>query len=306
MCVLFPIEADATKTVISDVKVNSQVRELVYSNFVNTAAIELPVLMSFNISGPMVEVILREDNIRTKIVSMVNKEFDKLSKTYCQPDGVDKTFIVQTEYYTVQCMSVVDFTDNYKSVLLNLGFSEDEVIEKYEKYCLPKLIFDESLYVTVCVLRPGFEKMSDSTLAFRYTPRYNKVIIPFSHEMNDSDDRYKYDVMVYMDNVWCGGRNCHKSMLPIQRFIQGLYPKIDDSIKNIADNAVHVVNVDNSEKTCTTAIYTSVNFVDDNNQDWKIFCNGFVYDYKNNCIYVKLENVYSKYNENVVISVYNA
>nr|AAT38518.1 p35 [Bombyx mori nucleopolyhedrovirus] len=296
MCVIFPVEIDVSQTVIRDCHVDEQTRELVYINKIMNTQLTKPVLMMFNISGPIRSVTRKNNDLRDRIKSKVDEQFDQLEREYSDKiDGFhDNIQYFKDEHYSVSCQNGSVLKSKFAKILKSHDYTDKKSIETYEKYCLPQLVDKHGdCYVAVCVLKPGFENGSNQVLSFEYNPIGNKVIVPFAHEINDTG-LYEYDVLAYVDNVQFDGKQ-------FEEFVQKLIlPSFNDSEK--------VLYYNEASKN-KNMIYNALEFttesswVKSNKFNWKIFCNGFIYDKKSKALYVKLHNVTSTLNKNVILDM---
>ncbi|ABM05419.1 P35 [Maruca vitrata nucleopolyhedrovirus] len=296
MCVIFPVEIDVSQTVIKDCQVNKQTRELVYINKIMNIELTKPVLMMFNISGPIKSVTRKNNNLRDEIKSEIDKQFDQLERDHStQFDGGHCIKYFKDEHYSISCQSGNVLKSKFEKILKSHGYTDEKSIEAYKKYCLPKLVDEQNnYYVAVCVLKPGFEKGSNQVLSFEYNPIGNKVIVPFAHEINDTG-LYEYDAAAYVDNVKFDGEQ------QFEKFVQSLtLPSAYD------DEEVLYYNETSENKRM---MYKALEFKTKSCWGkfewdyWKIFCNGFIYDEKLKVLYVKLHNVTSRVNNNIILNI---
>ncbi|ABE68518.1 p35 [Plutella xylostella multiple nucleopolyhedrovirus] len=296
MCVIFPVEIDVSQTIIRDCQVDKQTRELVYINKIMNTQLTKPVLMMFNISGPIRSVTRKNNNLRDRIKSKVDEQFDQLERDYSdQMDGFhDSIKYFKDEHYSVSCQNGSVLKSKFAKILKSHDYTDKKSIEAYEKYCLPKLVDERNdYYVAVCVLKPGFENGSNQVLSFEYNPIGNKVIVPFAHEINNTG-LYEYDVVAYVDSVQFDGEQ-------FEEFVQSLI--LPSSFKN--SEKVLYYNEASKNKSM---IYKALEFTTESSwgksekYNWKIFCNGFIYDKKSKVLYVKLHNVTSALNKNVILN----
>ncbi|USC25969.1 p35 [Palpita vitrealis nucleopolyhedrovirus] len=291
MCVIFPVEINVSQTVIRDRRLDNQTRELVYINKIMDQNLTKPVLMMFNISGPILTVARNNKKMRDEIQNQVDKQFDLLERDYStQFDGThtdNEIEYFKDEYYSVSCQKGSVLKTEFVKILENHDYVDKESIEKYQMYCLPQLVNeDDDVYVALCVLKPGFEKGNDQVLSFEYKPLNGKVILPISHEINDKG-LYKYDVVAYVDNV----------MFDNEQFKEFVNSFTIES--NIIDKQIIYYNQVSQNKKL---IYKAVEFVR-KNENWKLKCNGFIYETKSNDLYVKLCDVTSSLNKNVILNI---
>ncbi|AGA16283.1 p35 protein [Thysanoplusia orichalcea nucleopolyhedrovirus] len=297
MCVIFPVEIDVSQTVIQDCQIDKHVRELVYINKIMNSQVTKPILMMFNISGPIRNVTRKSNNLRSVIKSKIYEPFERLEcDNSDQVDSCcyDDVKYFKSEYYSVSCQSGNVLKTNFAKILKSHDYCDSKAIKSYEKYCLPKLVDANNYYVAVCVLKPGFEKSDDQVLSFEYNPIGKKIVIPIAHEINDKGV-YEYDVAVYVDNVQFDGEQ-------FEEFVKSL--SLPSSFNKDSEKVLYY----NEHSKNKRMIYKAVEFTTDSNDgkglQWKIFSNGFIYNKKTKVLYIKLHNVTSVLNKNVILNIY--
>lgn len=288
MCVLFPTEVDVKSTVIRDVRIDQHTRELMYSNKITTSTVTKPVLMMFNISGPIVDFSTESEKLRYDTVSTVNSKFKPLEVRATFESHVDfhRSVVFSTEFYAVTCRTKEDLIENFADILKELGYNDFKNIEEYRTRCLPAL---QNGHVALCVLQPGFEKGDDQMLCFKYTPADDRVIVPLSHELNE-DGVYDYNVLVHLDGV-------EGDYLQFKEIVNSL--KLNSVIPRQGEGASYLYDtVTNDNKR---AIY-KIKEYKWRGEHVKYFPNGFIYNLDTKELYIKLDNVSSSLNKNVVLT----
>nr|CAA71304.1 35kDa protein [Spodoptera litura nucleopolyhedrovirus] len=293
MCVIFRGRNRRVQTIIEIVRWTTT-RELCTYRY--EPQLTKPVLMMFNISGPIRTVTRKNNNLRDRIKSKVDEQLINLERDYSdQMDGFhDSIKYFKDEHYSVSSQNGSVLKSKFAKILKSQDYTDKKSIEVLLRNTVCPNLVDErnDYYVAVCVLKPGFENGSNQVLSFEYNPIGNKVIVPFAHEINDTG-LYEYDVVAYVDSVQFDGEQ-------FEEFVQSLI--LPSFVQN---RKVLYYNEASKNKSM---IYKALEFTTESSwgksekYNWKIFCNGFIYDKKSKVLYVKLHNVTSALNKNVILN----
>lgn len=225
MCVLLPTFS-ASSTTILDVPnlVNPSMRDLIYVNNIEAVDEQVidstkPVLMAFNISGPIDSVNqITMDMVHTQRsnIDRVFERYDKPTYDRDETDGLGDT--LKSDDYTVAWMTFDEFMNNHKKYLDDLKLSKRDALD-FEKKCLPVLLRDTEKrpYVVLCSLLPKLLK-NKKTLCFTYKPINGQIILPLMHELSD-DGVYSYDVKALVRGV----RLSNKPLRVLERLQRWMY-----------------------------------------------------------------------------------
>ncbi|AGQ20313.1 p35 [Clostera anastomosis granulovirus A] len=287
MCVLFPTDTEASRTVIRDTVIDCYTREMVYSNSISRRSLTKPTLMMFNLSGPVCGVERKGDEVRYEVERLVDEEFDKLelsSSTVCDGPVVN---IFKAQHYSVSCQRGRWLVDNYIQVLSDLGYTDAQSLLQFKTMCLPQLVTSNDDYVVLCVLKPGFEDHKDKNLSFRYVPEKNRVVIPLAHEMNDNG-LYDYNVVVLVDGVTCNDGH----MCDITELVTSLSTSrdISRSTYRLRDEVVN-------DRRC---IYKALEFRH-GKDEWRILSSGAIYSARDGVLMLRLKHVFTPINKNFAV-----
>nr|AAF78504.1 P35 protein [Leucania separata nucleopolyhedrovirus] len=297
MCVIFPVEVHVSQPIIRDCQVDKQTRELVYINKTTNTQPTKPVLTMFNISGPIRSETRKNKFKRDRIKSKEHEQFDPLQRDWSDQMGGFHHSIkyFRDEHYSVRCQNRSVFKSKFGKILQSHDYADKKCIEAYGKFFLPKFGHRSGFYVAlaVSVWKPGLENSSFQVLSFEYNPDCYKVIVPFGHEIGVTgclDD----DVAAKQDSV-------EEERAKAENRVQSLMPpccfKNSENLLSWGEASKNKSMWYNPKEFTTECRWPK-----SQNNNWKIFCNRFIYDKKRKVLYVKLHNVTSALNKNVIFN----